>query len=206
MSVKSGAFLPFVGQSDLSAAQLDEAHTNGKLPNEDTAVNPVVWEMIFPKGNARIRLENEVLELGDDIRGVLRRIIMGEQDAEIEIPVADVSYEMMVKYFGINPSDKSTSDTHKTLDGSYDGVALTGFPLLLQSKEYGWADGYKPKLGTGSDPESFFFCQFIPNPSFDFELDSKGQKIPVLKGKCVSQDGTTKKGIMGKYGTLTALT
>ena len=204
MGVYSGAYNVFAGKSDFSAVLVDSAKLTGAIPNDETAADPITWTRLYTKGNAKIDLENESLDLGDDIRGTLERDIVGEQNATVEIPIADITYQLLVEKFGINPADKSSTETHKDIDGSYDGTQLTGFPLLLQAKKYGTDDG-KPKLGTGSDPMSFCFFMFIPDIKLSFELDPKAQRIPVLKGKCVAVDGATYTGKAGKFGTLSAL-
>lgn len=205
MGVYAGSFYAYSAAAAFSAAQIDSAVTTGAVPTAATGTAPATWSMLYAKGTGKINIKNEVLDLGDDVRGTLRRIVIGEQEATIELPLADIGYQILVEKFGLNPADKSSTAVFKALRGSYDGEEITGFPLIIQMKEYGTDTGYTPKLGSGSDPMTFCFFNFIPDTEISFDLDPKGQRIPVLKGKCVASDGATTKGHIGVFGSLTAL-
>lgn len=207
MGVFAGSYNVFIGDKAFSAAQVDALVSNGEVPNALSAVNPIAWSRLYSKGQGKIDLKSEVLNLGDDVRGTRKRIVIGEEDASVEIPIGDTSYAIMCEIFGINPEDKTSTTAHKPLKGSYDGVELTGRPLIVYTKQYGVGDAGKddPKLGTGSDPEMFVFLNFIPDLERSWAFDPTAQRIPVLKGKPCSADGTTTEGHIGSYGTHSAL-
>jgi hypothetical protein len=121
-----------------------------------------------------------VLNLGDDVRGTRKRIVIGEEDVSVEIPIGDTSYAIMCEIFGINPEDKTSTTTHKPLKGSYDGVELTA-PAAFRLYEAIWhrrrREG-RPETRNRKRPEMFIFLNFIPDLERSFAFDPMRREFP----------------------------
>jgi len=197
-NVLSGAYRVFFSTYAWTAANVDTA-VGGAIPNT------VTWEQIFTNGEAKITFSRDLLDLQTDQEGMRKRIINSVDKVEIQIPIADISYEKIVKYFQINPTDTATTGSVKMLKGSYRGAETTNsFSILLYHTSYD-PDNLTntPKLGTGSDPTAILLFKVVSASGLEISYNPSGQQILTLKVQALSVDGANNKGVIGVIGTLT---
>jgi hypothetical protein len=199
-NVLTGAYRVFFSTYSWSASEVDNA-VSGTIPNT------VTWKQIFTNGEAKITISRDLLDLQTDQEGIRKRIINGIDKVEIEIPIADISYETIVKYFQINPTDVDTTGSVKALKGSYRGTEITNsFSILLYHTSYDPSNlTDTPKLGTGSDPTAMLFFKVVSASGLEITYNPSGQQILTLKLQALSVDGTNNKGVLGVVGTLSSL-
>jgi hypothetical protein len=198
-NVLTGAYRVFFSTYAWTAANIDSA-VGGTIPNS------VTWKQIFTNGEAKITISRDLLDLQTDQEGIRKRIINGVDKVEVEIPIADISYETIVKYFQINPTDVDTSDGVKALKGSYRGTEITNsFSILLYHTSYDPSNlTDTPKLGTGSDPTAILLFKVVSASGLEISYNPSGQQILTLKLQALSVDGADNKGVLGVVGTLSS--
>jgi len=198
-NVLTGAYRVFFSTHTWSASQVDDA-VSGTIPSN------ITWRQIFTKGDLRITFNRELLELSTDQEGVRKIQVASPETVEIEIPIADISYDVLVKYFQINPTDTATAGQTKVLKGSYKGTELSeGFTVLVYHTAYD-PDNLtdNPRFGTGSDPQAMLFFKCSSGAGVEINYTPDAQKVMTLRLKALSVDGNTNKGVLGAVGTFQA--
>lgn len=201
-NVLTGAYRVFWRSSPLTSAQIDDALDNTKryLPADG-------WKQIFTNGDVSLRFQRETINLTTNQEGIRKILFSSFDTVEVEIPIADVSYENVVSLIGINPVDTSTTQNVKKLSGSYFGVDATQntFSLLIYHLSYDPDNNTNtPKLGIGSDPMAIVLFSVVNVSGVELAYTPDAQQIIRVTFRAVSVDGITQKGVVGAIGSFVA--
>lgn len=199
-NVMTGAYRVFIRKNPLDADQIDTCITEGRIPTSE-------WKQLFTEGDVTVRFSRETIDLKTNQEGLLKTLYSSYDTVEIEIPIADISYETVVEILRINPTDISTSSSWKKLAGSYMGVDASSNPLslLLYHLAYDSSNNSDiPKVGAGSDPTALLFFKVASASNLELAYTPGAQQILRVTLKAFATDGTTNKGVLGVFGSLAA--
>lgn len=212
MGARAGYFKLFAGKSQFSAGQIDSAYGSQEIADQDTATTPVEYIQLKPKGEVMVSRNGEVLDLENNVDGLIDIVISARDDWKIEFDLAELSFLQLLNLGAMDPSSAIDFDSVATGVGGlldYVGVSMLNFsfPLLAYSKAYDSGNtGDKPKLGSGSDPMAFcFFKATLATREMSIRMDANKQTVVKIVLKPVAVDGTTNKGVAFTFGALTSL-
>jgi hypothetical protein len=205
-TVLTGSYCVFEYSSQLNGEQIDSVK-GGAVPTSSSAGS---YTRLFTSAEdgMTISRESEVLDLLTQEEGLKSSVITGSEVWTITVPIANIDVDTYRDLLQLNPSTAyyGTTEAVVPLEGDYQGTDLleNGMPLLIYHKSYHTGDRDVPVVGTGGDPNSWFFNKAgLADRNMEVTFDPNSQQIQNVVFKAASVDGTSETSVVGVYGALT---